>query len=136
MSEAANGRPDPTVTGAWQRVSCGDCERVYVCSPADDHYLRVGDPEGSPRVCFDCLTAAHGSLRERLAAVLDPWVVVTASDGLPSMTTRTPEALADAVLDFLGLEHEGGSSEPHPDNHGQWVTYPTYRLRGLEGDQP
>lgn len=47
---------DPTVTGAWIEVVCADCSRTYVCSPSDDHYLRAGEPDGSPRVCYACLT--------------------------------------------------------------------------------
>lgn len=51
---------DATITGPWQQVVCADCGREYRCTPNDDHYLRAGDPEGSPRVCFACLTADIG----------------------------------------------------------------------------
>lgn len=60
--DAAAGAPtsaalDPAETGCWQRVRCGSCGRTYTCSPDDDHYLRAGDAEGSPRVCLACLVA-------------------------------------------------------------------------------
>lgn len=50
---------DATVTGPWKQVVCADCGREYRCTPNDDHYLRAGDPEGSPRVCFACLVTPH-----------------------------------------------------------------------------
>lgn len=46
---------DPRITGQYIQVACGDCGREYLCTPLDDHYLRAGDPEGSPRVCEACL---------------------------------------------------------------------------------
>ncbi len=56
MSDAPT---DPRVSGPWQMVICGDCRRVYQCTPTDDHYLDADDPEGSPRVCSRCLFARH-----------------------------------------------------------------------------
>lgn len=51
---------DPAYTRAWGVVQCADCGRTYRCTPLDDHYLRAGDPEGSPRVCTTCLLTDHG----------------------------------------------------------------------------
>lgn len=48
---------DPAVTGPYQQVVCADCGEQYTCTPSNDHYLRAGAPEGSPRVCFACLLA-------------------------------------------------------------------------------
>lgn len=44
-------------------------------------------------------------------------------------------ARADAVLDALGLELEGGSSEPSAADPEVWHAYNVYRLRALEATE-
>lgn len=46
---------DPSVSAPWAMVVCGDCGRVYQCTPNDDHYIPAGGPLDGPRVCTWCL---------------------------------------------------------------------------------
>lgn len=46
---------DPSTSAPWAMVLCGDCGRVYQCTPDDDHYIPAGGPLDGPRVCTWCL---------------------------------------------------------------------------------
>jgi hypothetical protein len=45
-----------------QQVTCRDCGRSYVCTPADDYYARPGEKVTGPGtgLCYECLIRPHG----------------------------------------------------------------------------
>lgn len=60
---------DPSTSAPWGMVVCGDCGRVYQCTPLDDHYVPAGEPVDGPRVCTLCLFVRNRTYDQQIAQI-------------------------------------------------------------------